>query len=330
MRMGVRDCLDKNHDLHRHTFLAAVRKQLEKVRPAKRERLLYRSLSEFRDSLEKILPLVRTATALNDPVPFTDSVRHLFRFLMSTTQARDGVLLVRSYDAARQPPETCRAYDVNGRALELDLVPFQQSLAGMVVSLQEPSAMARLDQSPATLGAKLQPFEQGHRYVLAAPLAISAGLSVVLELFDKRATHDGDRNGAFTEEDRRLVGAAAEFGAEMMKQALADRQLHTVLLDAVGAALHSCQNISEVLQGTAATGSVPRDQPPAAPIMDQIRDSLAHSGLDVVDADQTLKLAELLRVIALRHGREATEYCIQLLEGVSKLLGTLTGMEAKP
>src|SRR5437764_3571599 len=38
MRMGVRDYLDKNHDLDRQTFLAAVRRQLERVRPAKRER----------------------------------------------------------------------------------------------------------------------------------------------------------------------------------------------------------------------------------------------------------------------------------------------------
>src|SRR3984893_747855 len=36
MRMGVRDYLDKNHDLSRETFLQAVRKQLNHIRPAKR------------------------------------------------------------------------------------------------------------------------------------------------------------------------------------------------------------------------------------------------------------------------------------------------------
>src|SRR5437763_1505650 len=36
MRMGVRDYLDKNQDLRRETFLAAVEKQLAKLRPAKR------------------------------------------------------------------------------------------------------------------------------------------------------------------------------------------------------------------------------------------------------------------------------------------------------
>src|SRR5262252_2833678 len=33
MRMGVRDYLDKNHDLTRETFLHAVRRQLDQIRP---------------------------------------------------------------------------------------------------------------------------------------------------------------------------------------------------------------------------------------------------------------------------------------------------------
>src|SRR5205807_8234433 len=38
MRMGVRDYLDKNQDLNRESFLAAVGRQLHRIRPAKRER----------------------------------------------------------------------------------------------------------------------------------------------------------------------------------------------------------------------------------------------------------------------------------------------------
>ena len=63
MRMGVRDYLDKNQDLDCDTFLDAVRKQLERIRPAKRERRLQRSLAAFREAVEKILPLVRSAKA---------------------------------------------------------------------------------------------------------------------------------------------------------------------------------------------------------------------------------------------------------------------------
>src|SRR5262249_14938301 len=42
MRMGVRDYLDKNHELNRESFLRAVRQQLDQIRPAKRERQLHR------------------------------------------------------------------------------------------------------------------------------------------------------------------------------------------------------------------------------------------------------------------------------------------------
>ena len=69
MRMGVRDYLDKNQDLNRSTFLAAVAKQLDHIRPAKRERRLHQGLIAFREAIEKILPLVQSAAALNDPVP---------------------------------------------------------------------------------------------------------------------------------------------------------------------------------------------------------------------------------------------------------------------
>src|SRR5260370_11009461 len=43
MRMGVRDYLDKNHDLSRGTFLQAVRPPLHLVRPAHRTRHLHQS-----------------------------------------------------------------------------------------------------------------------------------------------------------------------------------------------------------------------------------------------------------------------------------------------
>src|SRR5262249_20336198 len=136
MRMGVRDYLDKNQDLTRETFLKAVRRQLDLIRPAKRERRLHQSLVAFRESVEKILPLVRATAALNDPVPLPEAVGSLFRFLLRTTAARDGVLLVRSYDPDRQPAEHCRVYDAAGKALDVPLVPFARSVAGAVVGRQ--------------------------------------------------------------------------------------------------------------------------------------------------------------------------------------------------
>src|SRR5579863_7763269 len=64
MRMGVRDYLDKNHDLNRGTFLQAVRRQIERIRPAKRIRQLHETLVAFREAVQKILPLVQSAAAL--------------------------------------------------------------------------------------------------------------------------------------------------------------------------------------------------------------------------------------------------------------------------
>src|SRR5262249_29007511 len=50
MRMGVRDYLDKNHDLSRDTFLGAVKRQLDQIRPAKRARQFHQSLLAFRET----------------------------------------------------------------------------------------------------------------------------------------------------------------------------------------------------------------------------------------------------------------------------------------
>ena len=91
MRHGVRDYLDKNQDLTRESFLQAVRRQLDYVRPAKRERHVQEGLEHFRQSVEQILPLVQSATTLNDPAPLPESIASLFRFLIrfkSSSKAR--------------------------------------------------------------------------------------------------------------------------------------------------------------------------------------------------------------------------------------------------
>src|SRR5262249_10898676 len=156
-----------------------------------------------------------------------------------------GVLLVRHYDAARQPPETCRAYAADGRALEVDLAPFARSLAGTVASLQEPYATDRLDQAAASGSVELQPFERGRTSLLAAPLGAAPGVQVVREVFDKQSPPEP----ALTAADRALAAAAADFGAEMLRQALGEQQTHRVLLDAIGAALRASDGVAETLHG---------------------------------------------------------------------------------
>jgi DNA-binding NarL/FixJ family response regulator len=316
MRMGVRDYFDKNQDLNRTGFLAAVRRQLERIRPAKRERRLHESLVAFREAVAKVLPLVQSAAALNDPVPLPAAIYSLFRFVLRGIGAADGVLLVRSYDKDRQPAEVVRVYDREGRALPCDLVPFARSVAGSVASLQEPAAMNQPAQAAASGGVELQPFERGRRSLLAAPLPVAPGLQVVLELFDK----EGD--AGFTPEDQRRVGTAAEFGAELLRQALAQRQTQQVLLDAVAAALRASESITESLHGTPEERS---QQPPPAAVLDQLRLGLSETPGAPVDAAATVRLAEAVRVLAVRYGPPAVEHCIRLVEELRRLLDSVTG-----
>ncbi|HWG45551.1 MAG TPA: response regulator [Gemmataceae bacterium] len=322
MRMGVRDYLDKNQDLNRTTFLKAVRRQLDRIRPARRARRLHQGLVAFRSAVEKVLPLVQAAAALHDPVPLPAAVCNLFRFLLRTTGASEGVLLVRSYDADRQPAEVCRAYDTNGQLLDVPLVPFARSVAGSAASMQKPCIMERLDQAASAGNLELQSFERGRRSLLAAPLSVAPGLQAVLELFDKQSGME--RDGGFTESDRRLASAAADFGTEMLRQALAERQMHLVLFDAVEAALGVSASMAETLDGSSPR---PEDPPPAA-VLQRLREGL-DAGADPMDAGATLRLAEAIRVLAVRHGPPAVAHCIQLVESLRQLLDEMTG-ETRP
>jgi ActR/RegA family two-component response regulator len=319
MRMGVRDYLDKNQQLDRPTFLNAVRKQLERIRPLKRERRLQHSLSAFRAAVEKVLPLVRSAQALSDPVPLPEAIGSLFRFLRRTTNAGDGVLLVRSYDSNRSPKEIYRAYDADGHPLAMSLAPFSRSLAGSVVSLQEPYLLNRVDQAGGTVD--LQPFERGKHSLLAAPLAVAQGLHVVFELFDKQGPSGVLSREGFSEEDRRLAAAAADIGAELLRQALAKEQVHETLIDAMAAALKASETVSETLQGGPAQASL---EPLPAGMMDQLRQGFTAAAGATLDGEETLRLAEAIRVLAVQHGPAAVQHCIQLVESVRSLLDRVT------
>src|SRR5262249_37303943 len=159
--------------------------------------------------------------------------------------AGDGVLLVRSYDAQREPAEVCRAYDNAGNAVEAELVPFARSVAGAVLTSQQPHVLNRPAEEAGAATVELQPFERGRSSLLAVPVSVAPGVQVVLELFDKPGS-------GFTEDDRRLAAAVADFGAELLRHALAERQTQQTLFDAVAAALGASDSVAQTLQGTAA------------------------------------------------------------------------------
>jgi ActR/RegA family two-component response regulator len=311
LRMGVRDYLDKNQDLNRDVFLAAVRRQLVKITPAKRQRELNRTLAAFREAVEKVLPLVRSAGALNDPVPLPAAVHALLRFLLRTTGAPDGVLVVRHLH--QDGTDTTVAHGADGLPLPGPGVPFGRSLAASVVSMQEPCVMNDFDPGSAGV-VEVAPFEANRTSVLAAAVNVGPGTHVVLELFDKPK---------FTDEDRTLAAAAADIGAELLRGALAERQTHRLLFDAVDAALRAGDSMAASL--TAAPSSI--ESPPPAAVMDRIRQGMDEAANAVVDADTGLRLMEAVRVLAVRHGPPAVAHCVKLVESVRELLDTTTGIE---
>jgi DNA-binding response OmpR family regulator len=325
MRMGVRDYLDKNHDLDRETFLRVVRNQLDRIRPAKRARQLNEGLRNFRSGVEKILPLVQAAAALRGPLPLPAALRSLFAFLLQMTGARDGYLLVRDFDPAAHTTETCHAYDAKGNQVADSLASFARSVAGGVASTGQPAAMENPDQAARAGLLELQPFERGRHSLLAAPIAVNPGVLVVLELLDK---YEAGRPRPFTEKDRSLLASAADFGGDILRQALAERQTNRLLADAVEAALETSDSVARSLQSSKTTR--PEDPPPEA-VLKQLHQGLSVTGDAPLGADQTLRLAEAIRVLALRYGSPAVEHCTRLVEGLRRLLDDVAGPgEASP
>lgn len=308
LRMGVRDYIDKNADLTRETFVAAVRKQLDRIRPAKQQRELNRQLAAFRETVEKVLPIVRTSAAFNDPVPLPAAIKSLLRFVIRGTKAADGALIVRH--TTPDGTESTAAYDSNGDALPVPGGPFGRSLAASVISFQEPVALNDFD--PRALGpVELLPFEANRSCVLAAPLRVGSDTVVVIELFDKATP-------GFAEDDKRLLASAAEVGADLLRQAIAERHTHKLLFDAVEAALSATALLSEALPANAESA------PPHA-VMEKLKAGLSADANAIADPETTLRLVEAVRSLAVRHGTSAVDHCVRVVNDLRKLLDEVTG-----
>jgi hypothetical protein len=133
---------------------------------------------------------------------------------------------------------------------------------------------------------------------------------VVLELFDKPAP-------GFSAADRQLIAAAAEVGADLLRQALAERQTHQLLFDAVESALQATTGVTELL-------TAPTEAPPPA-VIERLRQGLGEDENALVDPDTTLRLVEAVRSLAVRHGPAAVDHCVKVVTDLRKLLDNLTG-----
>jgi DNA-binding NarL/FixJ family response regulator len=306
LRMGVRDYLDKNQDLNRDTFLQAVRKQLDRIRPARRARAFSESLREFRETIEKVVPLVQATAAINDPVSLPQSLARIFRFTVHATRATDGSLVVRHGGHG----ETYRAYRTDGEPVAEELVPFAESLAAAAISLSEPFVAHPAEGSE---GFRLQPFEIGRKEILAVPVTLGPSTNLVLELFDRR-------DGPFTEDDRQLARLAAELAGEIVRHNLNSHEQHRLLFEAIETALQTTQRLAD---SGGSTYSRP-EQPPPQEVMERIRQGLHSSADAVVDVAAAMELAEAIRKLAVRHGPNAVRHCTRIIQSVEHLIDALT------
>jgi hypothetical protein len=62
--------------------------------------------------------------------------------------------------------------------------------------------------------------------------------------------------------------------------------------------------------------------------MDQLREGLSAAPAPAADAGETLRLAEAVRVLAVRHGPAAVRHCTRLVQDVRALLDEITGAGA--
>jgi ActR/RegA family two-component response regulator len=297
MRMGVRDYLDKNQDLTRESFLKAVRKQLDAILPVKRQRDVQRTLVEFREAVQQILPLVRGAAALNEPVQLPAAIHKLLGLALTVTGAKDAALIVRH-------GEIVLAFGSDGKAITLPAVTFSQTLAASVISQQEPCVLNNF--SAAAAGpVSLYPFEQNRTSILAAPISFGPGSQAVLEVFDKPA---------FTDADRQLLARVAEIGSDLLRQALAERQTQRLLFDAVDAALKAGDTVAASFHSGGSEA-----------VLDRIRTGMAAEGQSLAEADTGLKLIEAVRALTAKWGQPAIDHGLRMVESTRQLLEETQG-----
>ena len=318
MRHGVRDYLDKNQELNRDNFLKAVRRQLNYIRPAKRERRIHQGLVQFRSAIDQIMPLMESLGVLTDPVTLPNAVTNLFHFLKDLTHASDGALVVRQYDSNRQPSVLIRVFHVNGEEIDTAEVDFSRSIAASAISHQQPCAMTAIKESEAV---SLMSFEKGRTSLLAIPLEVTSTTHIVLELFDKLSGNGKPDSAGFSPDDIRLAGDAGLIGAELMRQHFSQRQMHKVLLEAVETAMKTTEQVTG-----SPTESIPEEKDHRdSKILDQIREGLHETSDLQLDSENAVKLAEAIRQLATRHGSPALKHCTKLITQLAELLDDVTG-----
>jgi ActR/RegA family two-component response regulator len=316
LRLGVRDYLDKSIDLNRERFLAAVSKQLERIRPLKRERLLQVRLQRFRAIVSEALPRLETASVLHQSgVGLEDVIKAILHHAQSLTGAFAGALVVRRFDANDSASEEITVYDAKGKQQTNAEAPrYSHSLAAAIASMAPNSLMAPLSSARSLSNVQLSPYEAKHSHLLGLAILSNSELTICLELFDKSQSSVAS---AFTTADKELLESFRPVAAIFLKMALGERESKKMLSDTLRATLEE----SDRFIGTFAT---------AKQLDDSTRERLTKSlsNAETVSAQQIDHWAERLQHISQRYGPTAVDRMLKVLEQLELLLADVTGSSA--
>lgn len=316
LRLGVRDYLDKSIDLTRERFLAAVTKQLERIRPLKRERLLQTRLQRFRAIVGEALPRLETASVLHQSGAGLDDVtKAILHHAQTLTGASTAILVVRRFNANESAPEEITIYDGDGsQQANAEAARYSHSLAAAIASLAPNSLLAPLNSARSLTNVQLSALEAKHSQLLGLALLNNANMTIVLELFDK--TQNGVL-GAFTPSDKELLESFRPAAAILLKTALGERESQKMLADTLRATLEE----SDRFIGTFAS---------AGQIDDSTKERLTKSlsSTETASVQQIDQWAERLQHISQRYGPLAVDRMLKVLEQLELLLADVTGSSA--
>jgi len=308
LRLGVRDYLDKNHDLTKEFFLTAVRKQLEYLRPRKRESEIHHQLVRFRTLVQEALPRLETASVLHqDGVHLDEVARAVMMLAQKLTDATAGLLIIRDTASQNSGQENIQVFDMQGS--RIDVWPgwrYAQSLAAAVCSMSNEGLLTSLASTRHLSGVMLSPTESKHTQMLGLAMHTSVSCVAIVELFDKK----GDVK-AFDSEDRERLRALQPMAGLLLKLVLGERESQRMLYSTLQAALQESERVTGAL-----TKSV---DPPGS---DVFRSQIRQAGS--VTGQQVEHWADLLQRLSQKYGADAVNRIEALLHQVESLLDDVT------
>lgn len=309
LRLGVRDYLDKSHDFTRDRFLASVRKQLDRIRPLKRERLIHQQLDRFRAVVREVLPRLEAASVLQrDGATFEQVIHCMLRFAQPLTGATAGLLVIRQFTAHGSAPESLQVYNLLAeRQTVLEAQPFHQSLAAAIASMAPEVLASPLDAAHHLSSVQLNAEEARHQQLLGISLLNSPNLTVVLELFDRSGNHP-----AFQQADKELLLSWQPLAALLFKSVLGESESQKMLYDTLQAALRESEEFAGKLQSAA----------PSQAATQVFTSQVAQVGM--IASTQIDEWTQTLQRISQRYGNQAVDRLLQVIHSMEHLLRDVT------